>query len=444
MELSYRPAEGNPVEWTSVAMSPRPEYKFSAEAKLDGLTPKTTYAYRIHVDGRQEAESSFTTAPRPHRPATYSYVVTSCMDVKLFPEQPAWDTVLAQQPDFHLLIGDNVYANSTDRDVLWSYHLKQRRVPNFARLLATVPSYATWDDHDYGPNDAHGQTPGKEQSLQAFKDLWANPSYGMPDLPGVFYSYHWGNIHYIVLDDRFYRTDEHAENLPGKTQFGAAQRAWLFEQLSGSRSPFKVVVTGYDIMGARYPEEIGILARYIREHGIYGVLFHTGDIHRNEFKQQEHGMGYPVTQITSSGIAKNKERPWAMVDVDTSLDDPTLTARFFSRETLQETREVKLSMLTPEGISDLIMHSPGPDEPLTAGTPHTISWTRVGSGIARVSLEYNAGSGWKAISSLVPNTGSFRWEVPADASPQAKVRIISEDGKRVDECRDSFVIRTAP
>ena len=38
---------------------------------------------------------------------------------------------------------------------------------------------------------------------------------------------------------------------------------------------------------------------------------------------------YPVTQITSSGIAKVWRRPFAHIKIDTTLDDPAISAYFY-------------------------------------------------------------------------------------------------------------------
>jgi alkaline phosphatase D len=311
------------------------------------LEPATTYHYRLTAVGRAPRVGGFTTAPAAGRPARFRYLITSCMNARQWPVQPAWDAAFEQQPAFHLLVGDNVYADTTDYDTLWTHHLEQRAIPNFAHLLARVPSYATWDDHDFGPNDAHALTPGKERSLAAFKALWANPGYGTPDTPGVFYAFAWADVDFFVLDNRYYRTDEHAD-VPNKTQFGDAQLRWLADGLTASTATFKIVVTGYDVMGARYPDEVGKIATILRQSEASGVVFHAGDIHRNEFKQQDHGAGYPITQITSSGIARSPERPWVTIDIDTTAQDPTLTARFFTRETLDQTHTLRLSDLTAE------------------------------------------------------------------------------------------------
>lgn len=334
-----KPITGTPEP--AAPSSPVRRHRFS------GLKPSTTYQYQVRSGTEKLADGSFTTAPPTGDPATFSYAMTSCMDAKRFPVQQTWDHVLAEAPSFHLLVGDNVYADTTEPDVILRHHLKQRAIPNFGKLLATTPNLATWDDHDFGPNDSHGKTPGKENSLAAFKQLWANPAYGTRDTAGIFFKFQWADVDFFVMDGRYHRTDEKAPNRPDKTQFGKAQLDWLFAGLKTSRATFKVVVSGYDIMGSRYPDEIGRIARRIRTEKITGILFHSGDIHRNEFKQQDHGMGYLVTQITSSGIARNPKNPWAMIDVDTTASDPSLSARFFHNDQLQETHTIRLSDLSP-------------------------------------------------------------------------------------------------
>ncbi|KAL3907907.1 MAG: hypothetical protein SGILL_008682 [Bacillariaceae sp.] len=76
-------------------------------------------------------------------------------------------------------------------------------------------------------------------------------------------------------------------------------------------------------------ENIGAV---VTQHRIAGVLFHAGDIHRNEFKIQEYSKDvwpYPVQQITSSGIAMVPRKPYVHIKVDTTVEDPTLTAFFY-------------------------------------------------------------------------------------------------------------------
>ena len=442
VEIAYRPAGGDSSQATTLAMPPDSDKNFRSLIELTGLEASTAYEYEVNVNGSKADEGGFTTAALPHRPGTFRYMVASCMDLSVYSasEQSAWDAVLEQEPDFNLLVGDNVYANSTGYDRLWAFHRSQRKVPNFAEVIRTAPTYAVWDDHDFGPNNSHGGTPGKQNSLRAFKDVWANPSYGTEEIPGIFTSFYRGNVHFIFLDGRYHRTDEKAPNSDSKTQFGEPQRQWLYQTLRESKSTFKVLVSGFDFMSRPYSNEVRIMAEEIGRDGIYGIVFHSGDIHRNEFKQQDHGMGYPMTQFVSSGIAKNINRPWAMVDVNTTLEDPTFTTRFYHNRTLVESKTIRLSELIPAGLSDLILNSPLGGERIEQGSTHTIAWTKIGTGIAQVNLEYSTGAAWKPIAASVANTGSYAWTVPDEISNSVKVRITSADGEKADESRGVFTI----
>ena len=103
-----------------------------------------------------------------------------------FPDQSSWYLLLAQQPAFHLLLGDNAYINTVEPREIWRAHRRQRRVPQFATVIRRVPTYAMWDDHDFGPNDSDGTLPGKKIALGAFAEIWANPSAGTGETPGAF------------------------------------------------------------------------------------------------------------------------------------------------------------------------------------------------------------------------------------------------------------------
>ena len=85
----------------------------------------------------------------------------SCADEEK--PQPIWDAVLAYRPELFVFMGDNVYGdvrngrNVPEAELIespqHSYALA-RKVPGLAALRSRVPHLATWDDHDYGKNDA--------------------------------------------------------------------------------------------------------------------------------------------------------------------------------------------------------------------------------------------------------------------------------------------------
>ena len=45
-------------------------------------------------------------------------------------------------------------------------------IPSFQLLKANTSILATWDDHDFGPNDSDRGFYNKYATQQAFKDFW--------------------------------------------------------------------------------------------------------------------------------------------------------------------------------------------------------------------------------------------------------------------------------
>jgi alkaline phosphatase D len=95
---------------------------------------------------------------------------TSCMSTTVFPEQPVWDHIKAQQPDHLLLTGDSIYIDTppyavhpkTMSDDAFMQHVHGRYTallaqPQFAALVKSVPTEAIWDDHDFLWNEAYAE-----------------------------------------------------------------------------------------------------------------------------------------------------------------------------------------------------------------------------------------------------------------------------------------------
>ena len=131
---------------------------------VEGLSSDKLYHFKITVDGKSDPawSGSFKTAPVKGKPAAFRLALTSCM--KIGQPQASWYLLLAQQPDIHLTVGDTHYADTTDPTVQWKHHVNYRRQKEFATVLRNVPTYAIWDDHDYGPNNSDGTA--KEKNVR--------------------------------------------------------------------------------------------------------------------------------------------------------------------------------------------------------------------------------------------------------------------------------------
>uniref|UniRef100_A0A6U9XTA2 PhoD-like phosphatase metallophosphatase domain-containing protein n=1 Tax=Pseudo-nitzschia australis TaxID=44445 RepID=A0A6U9XTA2_9STRA len=329
-------------------VSPRKDRNNAIIETITGLAPSTFYKYGMHINGERVGKGSFKTAPLPEQGAKFDYILASCMNYRQYKNQIVWEEIVknnaGKHPDFSILAGDTVYLQEgvdvtieegVKFDRVWFRNKEQRNEKHFANLISNSPTYSTWNDHEYGSNNANRDQKGKGNSLRAWESLWANPGYGEEYTDdGVYFSYYWGNVHYIVTDDHWYRDPS------SKNRLGQKQTDWIRNELIGSRATFKVIVIGSDIMERNWKSDLNNIGDIVRENKIDGVLFHAGDIHRNEFKKMEAGTGgfpYPVTQITSSGIAKVWRRPYVHIHVDTTIQDPSIKAHFYGASSTTDT-----------------------------------------------------------------------------------------------------------
>jgi alkaline phosphatase D len=292
------------------------------------LEPGHRYRYTIEMDGvasvpvhPQTFETQvlwqWRTDPPPVRIA-----IGSCMYVN----EPAYDrpgrpyggdyailgSVLEADPDLMLWLGDNTYLREADwwsRDGIGYRYSYDRALPELQPLLAAAAHYATWDDHDFGPNNSDRTYPLRGAVRDIFELFWANPSYGQPDLPGVFTQFQWADVDVFLLDDRYHRSSNRAP-VEARTILGEAQLAWLLDALSSSNAPFKLVAMGNQVLNpntayeglVHAPAEYAALLDGIRERRIEGVVFVSGDRHHSELIRLEQEGGYPLYDITSSPL----------------------------------------------------------------------------------------------------------------------------------------------
>ena len=80
--------------------------------------------------------------------------------------------VVEEKPDIFIYLGDNIYGDTKDMKVLQAKYDKLGNKPEFKALKNNVPQIlATWDDHDYGKNDAGKEYPKKHESKEIFLNL---------------------------------------------------------------------------------------------------------------------------------------------------------------------------------------------------------------------------------------------------------------------------------
>ncbi len=342
VQLAYRweqhPADS--TQYTPVVRTSA-EDAFTAHIHIPYLEPGRRYLYDVIINGRKvnlPYQPSFQTPPLWQwrtDPPDFTVALGSCLYINDppydRPGRPYGDSfeILASiarlRPDVMVWLGDNVYyreADFDDPEMLNYRYAHARAFPLLQPLLATAHHYAVWDDHDYGPNDADRSYHLKGTALRIFQRYWANPSYGLPGVPGIFTKFTWGDVDFFLLDDRYYRSPNRIPDADSqKTMWGRAQLEWLLDALTYSRAPFKVVINGnqilnadtrYEALAAHFPAEFDYLIREIRRRNIQGVFFVSGDRHHSELMRYQPDDHYPLYELTVSPLtSRAASRPEA-------------------------------------------------------------------------------------------------------------------------------------
>ncbi|MER8037356.1 alkaline phosphatase D family protein [Streptomyces hydrogenans] len=337
---------------------------------LRGLRPDTRYELSIApvapAADFTPLTGSFTTSPAPGRPAVVTMGLGSCA-----PSTPdrVWTRIADEGCDSFVMLGDTPYLDTSDLALARRKHRAFLQQPELARLISSRPVWATWDDHDFGGNDKHGDHPGKRNNRTAFVDYRANATFGHDsagtglatrgDGLGVYTSFRRGPIEVFLLDPRWFSRTEPSwvdPTTPGC--LGQVQWDWLRERLLHSTAPFKALASGMiwddkqngesDDWGT-YAHEKDALLDFITEHRIPGCFLVGGDIHVSRALNYGPRVGYdlwqfivsplhdrtiPSLNVPSPHLVHSAVEPHVFLKLvaDTTPSIPTLTATWINRD----------------------------------------------------------------------------------------------------------------
>lgn len=315
---------------------------FSGTVEIADLTPGKRYYYSVLLDGEAATvrpHASFQTAPAPGTAGKLRVAFVSCSGYRGYMAAAAWGEMAAYANfDALLQLGDNHYCNTTDLAKQRANYLMHRKVAGFRAITASIPCVGIWDDHDYGPNDSDGTTPGKENSLRAFREVWANPAFGEAGNPGCYFKFTRGDVDFFMLDVRYHRSPDNAEKNDKKTMLGEKQLAWLQREITASKAKIKFIAGGSVIetggpldSWASYPAERKAVLDFLKD--IEGIIFLSGDRHFTAGYQIEGRFIEITSGPLGSGNATCPPSPevffscsegkmWSVFEVDTTADAP--------------------------------------------------------------------------------------------------------------------------
>jgi alkaline phosphatase D len=299
--------------------------------------------------------------------------------------QPVLIQVKERNPDVFCWLGDNIYADTKNMKVMQRKYTKLGCKPEFRELNKGTHFLAVWDDHDYGQNDAGKEYPMKEESKNIFLDFWSEPSASERwNHPGIYHTETYGTagrrVQFIMLDTRTFRDpllpangpewkNDYRPNYDSTATFlGAEQWAWLREVLLQpadlrvvmSSNQFGITYNGWEAW-ANVPIEKNRMINLIKETHANGVVFISGDVHWAEISKQPVDGGYPLYDITSSGITQEwnstepndnrigepfRDNNAGLIEIDWEQEDPLIQFKIIDvngQEVLQH--QVRLSEL---------------------------------------------------------------------------------------------------
>lgn len=246
--------------------------------------------------------------------------------------QPIWHTIVDAKPQLFLFIGDNIYGDSEDMNVLRSKYAQLAAKPGYKKLLEFCPVQATWDDHDFGVNDGGVEYPKKKESQKVFLEFYKEPKNSPRwNREGVYMANTYGiegkRVQIILLDTRYFRSSLKRvakrpkgrgpyvdDNDPAKTMLGEAQWKWL-EKTLREPAELRIIASSVQVVPhahgweywQNFPLERKRLFKLIGDTKANGVIFISGDRHHAEISKlptdnAENGAGYPMIDVTSSSL----------------------------------------------------------------------------------------------------------------------------------------------
>lgn len=285
--------------------------------------------------------------------------------------QPIWEAVLNYRPELFIMLGDNIYADTDDMEVMKAKYQLLGENPGFQKLRERATLLATWDDHDYGRNDAGEEYEHKAAAQRVFNDFFQVPA----DSPrrqreGIYDAHVFGppgkRVQVILLDTRYFRSALAIDPIrtrgkgpyigqtdPAATMLGDAQWAWLKEQLAVP-AEVRIIASSIQFIADEHqwerwgsmPAERRRLLNLLAETQASGAIILSGDRHTGELscmKPEDSGLDYPLYDLTSSsmnvpGGDSNKGEPnrhrvgesfggenFGSITIDWSQADPQVT-----------------------------------------------------------------------------------------------------------------------
>lgn len=241
-------------------------------APLRPLTPNTVYCYDVQDAGSSSERLGFRTAPAANTGAVVRFIAFGDSGSGDSDQMALRDQMATLPFDFIIHTGDIAYGSGRRQE------FEQNFFKPYADYLRYFPVFPASGNHEYETEDA-----------APFREAFVLPENGGPHGIERWYSFDWGDVHFVALDTE--RT-------------GPIQAAWLDADLTANHLPWTIVYGhkppfssgGHGNDGAFRTHFVPILEK----HRVPLVL--NGHDHDYERSTPQNGVTYVVTGGGGHGV----------------------------------------------------------------------------------------------------------------------------------------------
>lgn len=432
---------------------------------ITGLAPDTQYAYAVArascPGAAADPRDTFRTAPPRGSTAPFRLWVVGDSGTGGTRQAQVRDAMLAatteRRPDLVLHMGDMAYDAGTTTE------FDARFFAVYADILRQTPCWPTLGNHEGANSDSATQS-------GPYYDAYVLPTDGraggLASGTEAYYSFDWGNVHFVVLD---------SQDTPRTTT--GAMLTWLDADLAATDQQWVIAYFHHPpyTAGTHDSDTESQLVQMrenalpiLEAHGVDAVLAGHSHIYERSwllrgaydtpttaaghvvdmgdgrldgdgpYRTGADGTLYVVAGHGGAGVGGTADHPVMFLsEVDygsciVDVDGSQLTLRNVRWDGV-ETDHVTL--IKGDGV---FLASPTGGERYLVGATIPIAWTSVGP-IAEVSLEssLDGGATWAPIIDRTPNDGTYDWVAPPRVTMEARIRVRDADvPARLDESGD--------
>jgi alkaline phosphatase D len=320
----FRPVSAEPL--TVQVMARNEKRSFPVEAteagtpvrvEITNLQQNTQYSFQIaNKFGGILGTGSFRTTPAPGAKETTRIAFGSCFH-KIGLHNPNLMRLITKRGNHAMLLLGDLAVD--DREAKTNLHYVDYLLRDVSKpwrtFTASIPVYASWDDHDYLNNDKSGLQKGQigDTERNALRNLWQENWVNSPvnvEDRGIYFNTVIGDVEIIMLDTRSCRQWQKRNELG--SYLGDAQMEWLLATLKASTAQFIILTSGtmwsdymskakdswgsWDIPGREK------IFDFIEQNQIGGVLLLSGDRHGARGFRIERPSGFALYEFEAATL----------------------------------------------------------------------------------------------------------------------------------------------